>query len=139
MKKQKRQKVSFNKTVQQKRAHAYRMTTSNQSHLVKHTANIITSSLRSSGVFVVMVHLRCAHGHALLRGRGKTSRVGDARSGWATGRRHVVGLNRLAVVHLGHPTHSSTPQSRVLVAVPPAVDSSLDESTLTAQAWVQLR
>jgi hypothetical protein len=40
--------------------------------------------------------------------------------------------------HLRHPSYASTPQARVLVAVSPAVDRSLDEAALSAQARVQL-
>lgn len=47
-------------------------------------------------------------------------------------------LNCLPVVHLGHSPHSSTPQSRILVAVPPTVDCSLDQTSLTSQARIQL-
>jgi hypothetical protein len=45
-------------------------------------------------------------------------------------------LNRLTIVDLGHSADTSTPQSRVLVAVSPRVDSSLDQSSLSTQAWV---
>lgn len=40
--------------------------------------------------------------------------------------------------HLGHSAHATTPQSRILVAVPPAVDGALNETTLSAQAGVEL-
>jgi hypothetical protein len=40
--------------------------------------------------------------------------------------------------HLGHSSHATTPKSRVLVAIPPAVDSSLDKTTLSAQARIEL-
>lgn len=46
---------------------------------------------------------------------------------------------RLAVVHLGHPPHATTPQSRILVAVAPAVDCSLNQSALAPKARIQLR
>jgi hypothetical protein len=39
------------------------------SHLVKHTANVIRSSVRPSRSFMVMVHLGTAHAHAGLSGR----------------------------------------------------------------------
>lgn len=113
------------------------------SHLVKHTANVITSSLRSSRVFVMVVHLRSTHTHARLLGWcSHTGGVGHTRRRWPIWPCHVVAMRCcycLAVVHLGHPPYSSTPQSRVLVAVTPAVDGSLDQPTLATQARVQLR
>jgi hypothetical protein len=39
---------------------------------------------------------------------------------------------------LCHPPHSSTPQSRILVAIPPTVYCSLNETTLASQTWIQL-
>lgn len=51
----------------------------------------------------------------------------------------VLRLHRLPVVDFGHPPDPPAPQSRVLVAVPPAVDGSLDESSLASQARIQLR
>lgn len=43
------------------------------------------------------------------------------------------------VVHLGHSPYTSTPQPRVLIAVAPAVDCSLNQASLASQAGVQLR
>jgi hypothetical protein len=48
-------------------------------------------------------------------------------------------LNLLAVVHLGHAANSSTSKARVLVAVSPAVNRSLDQAPLAAQGRVELR
>ena len=45
---------------------------------------------------------------------------------------------RLPGGHLGHSPHASAPQPRVLVAVPPAVDCALNETTLPSQARIQL-
>lgn len=43
----------------------------------------------------------------------------------------------LAIVDLGLAADSSTAQTRVLVAIAPAIDGALDESALTAQRGVQ--
>jgi hypothetical protein len=50
------------------------------------------------------------------------------------------GLRREALtpVQLGHSPHASAPKSRILVAVPPAVDGSLNESTLPSQRGIQI-
>ena len=42
-------------------------------------------------------------------------------------------------MHLRHSTHSPTPQSYILIAVSPAVDSALDETTLLSKRRIQLR
>lgn len=46
-------------------------------------------------------------------------------------------LNRLPIVNLGHPSDSTTSQSRVLVAVAPTVHSSLDQSSLSTKTWIE--
>jgi len=46
-------------------------------------------------------------------------------------------LDRFAVADLGHPPNSSAPQSRILVAIPPAVDRSLNQPSLAAKAGVE--
>ena len=50
----------------------------------------------------------------------------------------LVRLYSFPVVDLGHTPHSPTPQTRVLVAVSPAVNRALNQPTLAAQAGVQL-
>lgn len=111
------------------------------SHLVKHTANIV-SSLRSSGMVMVVMHRRPSHAHVRWPRWGRQSRrIGHPRSAWATWTGHVVTVYRacsLAGGHLRHSAYASTPQSRVLVTVAPAVDRALDETALSAQAWIQL-
>lgn len=47
------------------------------------------------------------------------------------------GLDLLARVDLGHAADSATPQTRVLVAVAPAVDCALDQTSLAAKAGVE--
>jgi uncharacterized NAD(P)/FAD-binding protein YdhS len=47
-------------------------------------------------------------------------------------------LNLLSLVHLRHATDSSTAESGVLVAVAPAVHSSLDEASLASKGNVKL-
>lgn len=49
-----------------------------------------------------------------------------------------VRVVRLACVHLGHTSNTSASQPGVLVAISPAVDSSLDQAALAAQGRVQL-
>lgn len=44
----------------------------------------------------------------------------------------------LAIVELGHSSNTSATQSRILIAVSPAVHSSLDQSSLATEAWVEL-
>jgi len=60
----------------------------------------------------------------------------------ATGTSHVrvmpSVLNCLTVIDFGHPPNTSAPQSRILVAVSPAVDGSLNQSSLPAKTGVQL-
>lgn len=47
-------------------------------------------------------------------------------------------VDGLAVVHLGHSADSSGTQPGVLIAIPPAVNCSLDKTPLAAQRWVEL-
>lgn len=42
------------------------------------------------------------------------------------------------MAHLGHTAYTPAAQSGILVAVPPAVDCSLDQASLAAQRWVEL-
>ena len=46
-------------------------------------------------------------------------------------------LNSLAIIDFGHSAHTSTPQSRILVAISPTVHSSLNQATLSAKTGVQ--
>ncbi len=43
------------------------------------------------------------------------------------------------MVHLGHPPDASTPEPRILVAIPPAVHSPLDQASLAPERGVELR
>lgn len=74
------------------------------------------------------------------RRRGQTI-AGDASGAWATGTSHVVcvllGGDGFPVVDLGHPPDASASQARVLVAVAPAVDRALDETSFASKARVQ--
>lgn len=47
-------------------------------------------------------------------------------------------LYLLSVVHLGHTAHSSASESGILVAVSPAVDRSLNQSSLASKGNIQL-
>jgi len=42
------------------------------------------------------------------------------------------------VVDFGHPPHSSAAETRVLVAVSPAVHRALDEAALASETWIEL-
>ena len=46
--------------------------------------------------------------------------------------------NVLAVVQLGVSSDSSTSQFGVLIAVPPAIDRTLDQASFAAEAWIEL-
>lgn len=48
-------------------------------------------------------------------------------------------LDLLAIVHLCHAANPSTSKTGVLVAVSPAINRPLDQASLSAQRWVQLR
>lgn len=114
------------------------------SHLWKHTANVIRSALSPTcRVFMMVVQLRTAHSHIRRPGTWSPSNASSIRDtrGRSAGPCHVAPMLRLycfPVVDLGHPSHSPTPQTRVLVAVPPTIDRALDQATLSAQARIQL-
>lgn len=55
------------------------------------------------------------------------------------GRRGCAVLPLAPVLDLVHPAYSPAAQFRVLVAVPPAVDGPLYQSSLLLQDWVELR
>jgi hypothetical protein len=58
----------------------------------------------------------------------------------ATGARHMRmsgSLNLLSSIDLSHSAHSSTPQSRILIAISPTVHSSLNKSSLSTKTWIQ--
>lgn len=48
------------------------------------------------------------------------------------------GLNLFALVHLCHTSNSSAAKSGILVAIAPAVDRSLDKSSLASERDVEL-
>jgi hypothetical protein len=93
---------------------------------------------------VMVMHLRTHIAHPRLpHGR---SRAGS----YSSGGRHPCGtagagnmcrmgrLDRFSVVHLGHTTHATTTQPGILVAVPPAVDSSLNKTPLAPKTRIKL-
>ena len=91
----------------------------------------------------MVMHLRATHAHAGLlwwcSHAGRLGNTGRSRSIWPG---HVIAMRNcscLSVVHFSHPPHSSTPEAWILVAVTPAVDSPLNQATLTTQARVELR
>jgi hypothetical protein len=90
-----------------------------------------------------MMHLG-GHTHVLLSWGcchpGRIRNPGRARATWPS---HVVTMrrrrDRLTGVHLRLSPHATTPQSRILVAVTPAVNGPLNQAALASQAGVQLR
>lgn len=115
------------------------------SHLVKHT-DIIPSSRTSVRVIVMVMKLWTSHvaqaGFAHVA-RTAGSHVSRRWHPWrAAGTSHVrglsSGLNGFAVIDLCHSAHTSTPQSRILVAVAPTVHSPLNQSSLAAKARIQI-
>lgn len=91
---------------------------------------------------MVVMHLGTSHTHALLSWWCcQTGRIWDPRSAWSPRASYVVSMRRrhcLSVGDFGHSPHSSAPQSRILVAVPPTVYCSLNQAPLSSQAGVQL-
>jgi len=114
------------------------------SHLVKHT-DIIPSLSTSIRVVVVVMELWTTHptqarfAHVSCSPRAHVSRWWHPC--WTTGASHVRcvsrRLNSFAIVDLGHSSNTSAPQSWVLVAVAPTVNSSLNETSLSAQTRIQ--
>ena len=114
------------------------------SHLVKHT-DIIPSLSTSIRVVVVVMELWTTHptqarfAHASRSAWTHVSRWWHPC--WTTGASHVRcvsrRLNSFAIVDLGHSSNTSAPQSWVLVAVAPTVNSSLNETSLSAQTRIQ--
>ena len=129
----------------------YRNTSSNNnqsrqaSHLVKHT-DIVPSLSTSVRMVVVVMELWTTHpaqarfAHASRSARANASRWWHPC--WTTGASHVRGMRRrlncFAVVDLGHSSNTSTPQSWVLVAIAPTVNSSLNKTSLSTKARIQL-
>lgn len=115
------------------------------SHLVKHTADILISSGRTTLVVMVMVvHRRAAHAHGWrTRGASQTGRIGHSGSPRSLrARAHIGWMPRghllVAGVDLGLPPDASASKTHVRVAVPPAVHSPLDKTALSTQTRVQL-
>lgn len=81
---------------------------------------------------------RLAHRGANVGELGRAAQVGGGLL--ADARSHAAGCRAcvLARAHLRHTTNTATPQTGVLVAVAPAVDSALDKTTLATQRRVQL-
>lgn len=135
-----------NPPVQQVYSHErYHNTNNITSHLVKHT-DIIPSLSTSIRVVVVVMELWTTH-------PTKARFAHVSRTAWthvsrrrhpcrATGTSHMrvmpSVLNCLTVIDFGHPPNTSAPQSRILIAVSPAVNGSLNQSSLAAKTGVQL-
>jgi hypothetical protein len=115
------------------------------SHLVKHT-DIIPSLSTSIRVVVMVMELWTTNPrHARFAHASRSAWTHVSRwwhPCWTTGASHVRGvccrLNCFAVVDLGHSSYTSAPQSWVLVAVAPTVNSSLNQTSLSTKARIQL-
>ena len=117
-------------------------------HLVKHTANIVrTTGGASIGMGVVVVQLRSSHADvgrlwSLVRCSHRVGVGGDpcrsSCTAWTSQVVRLSGGNLLSVVDFGHPSDTTAAQPRILVAVPPAVHRSLNESSLSSQTGIQL-
>lgn len=114
-----------------------------QSHMMEHTADVVPASLTT--VTVVMVDLWHARTHMW-----QTTRPGRhaLRRSWHPGSaRTLCGsiltwwcllcLGGIPSVDLRHAADSPAPEARVLVAIPPAVDSTLDQPALLTQIGIQ--
>lgn len=109
-------------------------------------ADIVPSLSTSVRMVVVVMELWTTHpaqarfAHASRSARAYASRW--RHPCWTTGASHVRGvrrrLNCFAVVDLGHSSNTSTPQSWVLVAIAPTVNSSLNKTSLSTKARIQL-
>jgi len=112
---------------------------------VKHT-DFIPSLSTSVGVIVMVMELWTTHPAQARFPHASRSAWAHVSRWWhpcrTTRASHVRGvccrLNGLAVVDLGHSSNASAPQSWVLVAVTPTVHSSLDQTSLSTQARIQL-
>lgn len=89
----------------------------------------------------MVVHLWTSHHIGLARWSCQRCRVGNTRRSRATWTSHVgtvrIGLG-LSCRHLCHSPHATASQSGVLVAVAPAVDCALNQTSLAPQTRVQL-
>lgn len=94
----------------------------------------------------MMMHLRRAHRHGTQTRTGNRSRHSThtwtrwTRRANRTLLRHMsrLGGNRLSSINLRHTTDPSAAQSRVLIAIAPAIDSTLNQTTLSSQSGIQI-
>jgi hypothetical protein len=116
-----------------------------ESHLVKHT-DFIPSLRTSIRMIVVMMELWTTHPTQTRFAHVSPASWAHVPRWWhpcgSTGTSHVwrvcSRLNRLSIVNLGHSADTTTPQSRVLVAVTPTVHSSLDQPPLSTKTRIEL-
>jgi hypothetical protein len=115
-----------------------------ESHLVKHT-DFVPSLRTSIRMVVVMVKLWTTHPTQTRFPHVSCASWAHVPRWWhpcrTAGTRHMRGvrsrLNRLSIVNLGHSSDTTTSQSRVLVTVAPAVNRSLNQPSLSAEAGVE--
>jgi hypothetical protein len=118
-----------------------------KSHVVEHT-NFVSSwaiGILMSASMVVhglshVAHAGFAHGLGVVLWHSSRCRghAGGCGWSWQVGSRLTGGRGLSAAVNLGHTTDSAASKAGVLVAVTPAVHSSLDEASLSAKRRVEL-
>lgn len=86
---------------------------------------------------MMVVQLLRSEAHAACGIQRRAAHTRRRRTGQMV-RVRLRGSHCLAVIHLRHAAHTPTPQTRVLVAVSPAVDGALDQTALAAQTRIEL-
>jgi hypothetical protein len=118
-----------------------------KSHVVEHTNFVSSRAIRvlvSASVVVHrlshVAHPGLAHGLSVALWHGSRCRghAGGCGWSWQVGSRLAGGRGLSAAVDLGHTTDSAASEARVLVAVTPAVNGPLDETSLAAKRRVKL-
>jgi len=127
---------------QSKRYHNTKTTATISHLLVKHTANILRAALSISvRMSVMMMQLRPSHAtKSRFAHAARTpawTHAGRRRHPWRAARACHMGmlgriLDGLPVVNLGHSPNTSATQSRILIAISPAVNGSLDQTSLSS-------
>jgi hypothetical protein len=115
----------------------------NKSYVVEHTAYFLIT-YTSFRLSMVVMQLRRSHSQrtqwGAWAGRCQAS-TGRNTGGDRCRSCHMsrcLGWEPLPPVHLGHSSHTPASKSRILIAISPAVDSTLNQAPLPPQCWVKL-